>query len=115
MMPAPTEETEVAEPLILDAELVEEATMEETEVSVEETTPTPERETLLEPRRPPTLADTSFVPRRIRQLHPKRCKSVENSVDVIRKHFVMMTKYEQYLEKKPNEKKAKKMKRRPSV
>ena len=71
MMPAPTEETEVAEPLILDAELVEEATMEETEVSVEETTPTPERETLLEPRRTPTLADTSFVPRRIRQLHPK--------------------------------------------
>jgi len=75
MMPAPTEEAEIVEPLILDAEIVEEAITGQTEDTLEETAPAPERETLLEPRRTPTLADTSFVPRRTRQLHPKPQRS----------------------------------------
>ena len=47
-----------------------------------------------------------------RRFHPKRCKSVENNIDIIRKHFVMMTKYEQYLEKKPSDKKVKIVKKK---
>ena len=71
LMPDAAEEEETSVPVVLDAELVEEASPQAETPNPAEPQPPADRDTLLERRRTPTLADTPFVPRRTRQLHPR--------------------------------------------